>query len=469
MASNIIPLRGSTRTGVTGRRSPAGQQFSPSDKSPRRRRSDVRRRPEPLAWLLLAGAICLVMALAGCGSGASNAATDPPPPASSPTAPSNGAGTGSGSTAPLPDCPTTPGSNTSIATCQNCPAADVSGSFCVVPTAPPVQCPQGDTGTPPNCVAPPVCAAPDTLQGGVCVAPPAAVATLTEAPATGAAGYVLTWSSVNATQCELGPSGTLAVVGLSGSETVDPTSATTYTLVCAGTGGNAELSVTVPGGSSSPQPPAPPTCTPPAVLINGTCQAPPTVGVSLSISPTSVVDSSLGCPDPAGDSCVATVTVTAASSVLGDAVVCYPAGSQQAINPAIGYSVGPFPAAQDGPQVITVNCTDEYDQTGTASITLDVMAPKGPTQPDTLTVAGSDPYTFTWSTTSTAGAGGCFVELAAESGAGPFASLTALQPGGTSQGSATTAWLSPMYGPYQATLYCSGAPDPGVPSVTVSP
>lgn len=396
-------------------------------------------------------------------SAGSSGSSTPPPPAQCPPGavgrPPNC--TGSSPPPPLPVCPV--GSTGLFATVCQCPSGDANGSTCVVP---PPQCPAGDTGTPPVCVAP---------------APPAATATLTLAPAAGMPGYTLTWASVNASGCSLGPSGGLTAVALEGSQTVAPAADTAYVLVCGGAGGNAELSVTVPG--SAPTCPAgdtgtypdctapPPTCPPPAVLIGGTCQAPPSVSVQLSIAPAAVVDDSLGCPDPAGDVCSAVVTLTAASSLAGDSLLCYPAGSQDALNPAIGYSVGPFPASQDGPQVVTVTCRDVYFSSATASVTLDVIPPSGPTQPDTLTAAANSDgsYTFTWATWSAQGAGGCSVMLSSSTGTGPYGSQTALEPGGTSQGSAVTAFLSPAYGPYTAVLYCSGAPDAGVPAVTVSP
>jgi hypothetical protein len=91
----------------------------------------------------------------------------------------------------------------------------------------------------------------------VTVVPPPTV-TLTANPATIAAGQTstLAWSSTDATTCTAsgGWSGTQAA---SGSQSVSPSSTTTYTLSCTGIGGTASHSATVTVSST----PAPPTVT----------------------------------------------------------------------------------------------------------------------------------------------------------------------------------------------------------------
>jgi hypothetical protein len=83
---------------------------------------------------------------------------------------------------------------------------------------------------------------------------------------------------------------------------------------------------------------------------------------------------------------------------------------------------------------------------------------------DTFNLAGSDPYTFTWSTSSVQGSGGCTVQVLNNSGVD-------LSPagGGGPSGAVTTGFLSPSGDPYTATLICSGSADKGVSSITVSP
>lgn len=428
---------------------------------------------------------CLI--LAGCGGGAtgstsaavaSNApgtgASDPPstptPPASSP---------------PLPVCPA--GATTPLTQCSQCPTADVSGSFCVIPSPSlpvcPVgstelyisvcQCPTGDangsTCSVPAPTPPPTC--PTGTEGTPpdCTPIPAPTMSLSADPTTVQSGgsSVLTWGSTGASGCygaagwpssdELAPSGYINTGPL--------TATASYSLTCSGDGGTATASVTITvqaaDCTSNCGNPPPPTCTPPDVLIGQTCEVPPTIGVSLGINPTTVVDSSRGCPDPAGNPCVAVLTITPTSSLQGDSILCYVNGSEQPVNWALGWSTSPYPAAQDGPQVISVACHDPYDGAAAASITLMVIPPSGPPA-DTFTgsLAGNV-ETVTW---ATYGTDGCYVEQFNTNGV-----EATLQPGGGTSGTATSGFLSPSYEPFQFVLYCGGVPDTNVPTITVSP
>lgn len=416
-------------------------------------------------WTVLALAIAalLVIILVGCGSGSSSNAS---------TASTSAASSSSSSSDTSAACPA--GVTPDFQGSCSCPAVDIgsNGVTCNVPN--PAESSGNQSSASANSSSyesasssPVVCPTGYSLVNGTCVAP-AVTESLSIAPAVGAPGYILTWSAVNATQCELGPPGALVLVATSGDQVADPSTSQTWTLVCSGTGGNADESVTVPGSSSSESSSSSSAtaCTAPSVLIGGICQAPPAVTVALTIDPTTVVDNSLGCPSPAGQPCLAVITATPSSSLGTDGFLCYvpPAVYSQGQTPAEPFTVGPYPPQQDGPQVITVDCTDSYNQTAMASVTLDIIPPSGPQQPDTFTVAGADPYTFTWTTTSTAGQGGCYVEVANDEGV-----VTTLSTGGTPNGSATTAFLSPSYDPWTATLYCSGSPDPGVPAITVTP
>lgn len=127
----------------------------------------------------------------------------------------------------------------------------------------------------------------------------------------------------------------------------------------------------------------------------------------------------------------------------------------------VGWIVGPFPS--DGPQVFAFSCGNPLsNQTATASITLTVIPPVRP-QPDTFTGSYSgNVETVTWATHSTQGAGGCSA-LQIDN----FGNQVTLSPGGTPAGGASTGFLSPSLAPFTFTLICSGAPDAGVPTITV--
>ena len=78
------------------------------------------------------------------------------------------------------------------------------------------------------------------------------------------------------------------------------------------------------------------------------------------------------------------------------------------LNPAIGWSTAPYPAAQDGSFVYTATCADEYGQSASASITLLIVAPLANPNVDTFTgVLNSGIFTATWQTYSQQGAGEC--------------------------------------------------------------
>jgi hypothetical protein len=413
--------------------------------------------------------VAVLILVAACGGGSAGSNTDP---SGIPTASS---------------VSTTPPASSPTPTTQSCPSGD-TGTYpdCVAPgpTAtptpppPPATLPACQVGTTPSaattCQCPPAYLNANT---GACIVPAPAVPPPTDPapamslsaspnPVTAGSASVLTWNSTGATTC-YGSAGwpTSDQLTPSGFVTAPPlTAPTSYTLICAGPGGTAEASVTVGVATPAPPPsgpPAPPTCALPDLPIGGgTCQAPPTVSLTLSIDPTTVADGSAGCPSPSGQACLATVTITSASTLTGDTVECYD-GSGGWINPASGYSVGPYVALQDGPQVITVSCRDVWSSAATASITLEVVAP-GPPPGDTFTgVYGGNFETLTWDSHST---DGCYVEQFNDQGVG-----VALIPGGGTSGSATSGFLSPSYEPYSFVLYCGGAPDTNVPSITVNP
>lgn len=183
--------------------------------------------------------------------------------------------------------------------------------------------------------------------------------------------------------------------------------------------------------------------------------------MSLAIAPTTVSNDSKGCPDPAGNSCLATITGWPPTSSLATDPIACTDQSSNILNYAIGWSTTPYPAAQDGPHVYSVTCTDGYTSSS-ASITLQVVPPG--VNPNVDTFAGAyagNIETLTW---QAYGVGACYVEQFSNAGV----ELT-LNPGGTSAGSAASGFLSPSAGPYTFTLYCDGVPDVKVPSITVSP
>jgi peptidoglycan-associated lipoprotein len=87
--------------------------------------------------------------------------------------------------------------------------------------------------------------------------PPAPTASLTATPSTITTGQsiVLDWSTTHATSVSIDGIG---AVNTSGTQTVNPTSTTTYHLVARGDGGSAEASTTVTVNAPPPPPPPPP-------------------------------------------------------------------------------------------------------------------------------------------------------------------------------------------------------------------
>ena len=301
----------------------------------------------------------------------------------------------------------------------------------------------------------------------LCVSGPPPTLSFTASPSTVAVnGFsTLTWASADATSCigtaGFPQAGTLTPYGFL--QTPDLSATTLYTLTCSNAGGNTTASVTITVGTSSPPGGPPPTaCTPPDVLIAGTCQPAPVISVALALDHPTVVDSSLGCPSPAGESCLASVTWSAVSSLTGDAFVCSYLGGE--LNPAIGLSVGPFPAAQDGLQIIGISCADVYGQIGTASAPLQIIPPSGPpTNQDTF--AGVDNggiETLTWHVLSTTA--GCEVHEFNTNGL-----ETVLSPAGITSGSASSGFMSPSYAPFTFVIECpGGTPNANVQTVTVT-
>ncbi len=391
---------------------------------------------------------CVVLAhTAGCHGGAASA---DPPPVSLQTG-SDPPPSGSGSPPQAPQCPN--GSSGPPPTCTT-PPPPTSPDPPV--TSPLPACPAGVTTLPPlNCT----CPAADVLLTGGCLVPapapppppPAPTMSLTDT-ANADGTYTLSWQSVGALECfgaagwptsdELTPSGFVTTPVL--------TVTTSYSLVCSGPGGSATASITISIGAPLPPPGSPPPAPPgPPVLFT----------IAITADPPALIDSS-GCPfDYNGVPCRTTLSIADNLGQESQDMCALNAGTLQA--GSLGWIVGPF--ASDGPVVENISCTDTFGQTATNAITLTVSPPFIP-PPDTFTVAGSDPYTFTWLTTSKAGAGGCSVEVFSSQGV-----QNTLSPGGTPAGSATSGFLSPSGSPWTATLYCSGAPDPGLPALTVSP
>lgn len=448
-----------------------------------------RRHPRALAAVLFVA--CLLAACNGGGRDAALAAvapvvpvaSAPTPPVTPPVAPTPPPQT----TCPVGETGTPPTCATlapPTATTQQCPQGT---------TLPPLacSCPPVDLGDDGSCISPlpPVATVPPCPVGtslnypGVCSCPPNDVHTFnctvpanTPAPTMSlsycpgvdytAAGNVCTspggtlepgdsaillWTSAGTTGC-YGAAGWPTSDLLSASGFVSTgvlTQAASYSLVCQGGGGNATASVTV--AVSTPTAPAPPGNPTPPIPT-------PTFAIVITADPPALVDSA-GCPsDYNGTPCLSTISLADSIGEASQDVCSMNNGTPQPGDH--GWIVGPF---GDGPQVLNFSCTNVFSQTATAAITLSVSPPFIPPV-DAFTVAGSDPYTFAWATTSAQGAGGCSVELFNSQGV-----ETTLSTGGTLAGSATSGFLSGAYSPWTATLYCSGAPDVGVPSLTVNP
>lgn len=435
----------------------------------RRIRKPVAPRSRP-AWRILGGCLiaCLMLAACGGGSGSADpaptpptsvASSPPPPPTSLPTGPGEFSAQCSsiGATGTFPSCicPSglqyVGGSTTAIGQCVVVPPAPPYGT----PTPPPTtQCPPGDLP-----------------QNGVCVTPPPPAMLLQASASTITAGQAatLTWSSTNASGC-IGASNWPPPTQLqpSGSINVTPTATEVYTLVCDGVGGNAEQSVQIVV-VTAPVPPVDPCTIAQEAVCNPT--TPPVLTETLSLSSPTVVDDSAGCPDPMGNPCVSSVSIQVSSTFPGDntsgSILCYvpPATVAQYLTSAP--QMGPYPAAQDGPQVMTVACSDPYGATSSASVTLNVVPPSVPPPPTFACVLNSGAVNCTWWTPDTGP--GCAVELYS-GGSGPYAAGVALTPNGTTSGTASSAALSSAYDPYTAVLQCPiGTPLVGVPNIVFSP
>lgn len=419
------------------------------------------------AWRTLGGLAIACLMLAACGGGSAGGVSDVAPSSpvgtsTGPTCDASGNCTGAsgapvcpnGSSGPPPTCTATPPPTLAacpvgntilfISTCS-CPDGDVNGSSCFVPQPPPAAPP------------PPVTVAP--------------TASLAAAPASVDPGgnSVLTWSSTGATLCQ-GAAGwpSSGQLSIGGFVNTGPLTATTsYSIVCGGAGGNTTASVTVVVGENPAPPPGGP-CSPPGASTPAEVCNPPagTVTVQLTLSPTTVVDNANGCPDPAGNSCVATVGIAATSSIANDPVLCYvPPNSPAQYLTTSSFEVGPYAPASDGPQVVTVACYDEFTATASASVTLTVTPPAAPVPPVFNGVSNGDgTWSFTWSTPQTGA--GCYVEEF--SNGGPWSAGVALTPGGTTSGTAASPPMLPSYSPYTFVLTCGGVALPGVTNITVT-
>jgi OmpA-OmpF porin, OOP family len=119
----------------------------------------------------------------------------------------------------------------------------------------------------PAAVEPPPAPVPEPVPMPVPV-PPAPSDNLTVAPSSITKGQsaTLTWSSTNATNCEIQPE--IGAVQPQGSMTITPTENAAYTLTCSGAGGTAKsaanLSVIIP----PPPAPAPKLCSPTVIDIH---------------------------------------------------------------------------------------------------------------------------------------------------------------------------------------------------------
>ena len=316
-----------------------------------------------------------------------------------------------------------------------CPDGDVTVNLvCYAP------CPVNDTGSPPNCLPPPTCPVGQYYGGSLagCLPIPQC-ANGAPAPAVGAIANCVCTSpnSVAAGLC------------------VYPTS------------------VTCPAGQYYGGPavgclPAPPgMCPSEEIWDNGAC-ATPVLSASLTASPSSVYDDRQSVPDlncTAPGTCT-TLYASATSSIEGDDTYCEDSNNNLLTAP---WSAGPFSAEQDGQIIFTVNCHDSAGLTATASATLTISAP--PVVPPDLfscTLSSDGSVTCSWQAQTNSAA--CYVEVNAQNG-GPYGAGVQLSGGGY-EGTASTGYLSPSYGPYALTLNCGGSLDAntsGANPITVSP
>jgi hypothetical protein len=460
--------------------------------------------------VILYAAIALMLWLTGCSGGGSGAAqvvhSDPPPTTTQsdpPPAPLTCAQQGYGGTsypncscpnvwqtytgatatkpgactgtappvAPLPACPAAATTPLYITTCT-CPPDARDGSSCVM-TAP-VFCPVGIVAAPLWCTCP---TADLNATDGSCNTPPPAVLpppptmslTASPNPVTAQGGNtLLTWSSSSTVSClgaagwpvagQIAPSGEVTSASL--------TQTTKFTIVCSGAGGNTSQAVTVVY-----TPVSNPTCTPPDVLVNNTCQPPAAAfTITITATPQTVVDGT-GCNGYNQIPCQSLLTVTDSYGAQAQDA-CTLVDSTGATVPGTvtaGWTVGPFSA--DSTVVYTMTCTGPASiSSPTASNTVSLTVnPPTVQQPDQFngTENADGTFTFTWQTYSQQGAGGCGVMESDAAG-----NTTPLQPAGTpscvapscSAHSSAQFSSSPNANPYTFTLQCpqGGAPDAGV-------
>lgn len=377
-----------------------------------------------LLWIVIALAVALLVA---CGGGSVPSSINVSvSSASSSVSSSSATYSTTSATPPTQSCPV--GVTQNYAPVCVCASQYVNGSTCTVP---PQQSSSSSSYSPPPTMS--LSAEPDGVMPGA---------------------YQLIWTSSNVQEC-VGASGfpVSGVLPANGQvDTLVLTVTTSYVLTCSGPGGDAQASVTiyVHGGSSSSSS---------SQSQSSSSSSAPTFTITLAATPPAIVTSD-ACPtDANGTPCKGFIVVTDSIGDESETACSMNGGAQQFANAA--WLVGPY--ATTGPVVFAFSCTDRFGDVATGSITVNVIVPYFP-PPDTFSVAGSNPYVFTWNTSSADGQGGCSVELVNINGV-----ETTLVPGGTPSGSASTATLSPAYSPYSATLWCSGVPDPGVPSIGVSP
>ncbi|MGH8338460.1 MAG: hypothetical protein ACRETL_16910, partial [Gammaproteobacteria bacterium] len=331
----------------------------------------------------------------------------------------NTAGTCVGSPPPAA-CPT--GQSLTGYGAQCCPTGDTgNGTACYAP--PPATCPSDTYGTYPACQPIPACSA---VVGAYWGGPAAGC----ECPA----GRPGTYPTCAPAPCPAGDTGTPP-------NCVPPPAC------------NA-----VPGGYFGGT-----ACECPAGMVGNYPQCIDQSSVTLTLSgpsldPETVEDNGPGA-SPAAQSAVLTWAIS--SNVPGDVPLCYvDGGNVPAQSPT---SVGGYSALQDGPQIVTVDCVDEWNVRVSGSVTLTVVPPPA-APPDQFTdFANPDgTNTLNWYTYSVAG---CYVF---ESDSRGVIVNQQLAGGGGTSGSATTSVLFPGDS-YTFTLECGGAPDPSVSSITVSP
>lgn len=297
--------------------------------------------------------------------------------------------------APLPACRA--GDSEPLSQCGGCPAAYISGSFCNYPAQMPpgsatlcpageslvgqgICCPTGDalssTGT---CVAPAPIVCPVDTYGTppTCTPIPqcsAVVGGYWGGPAVGCvcpAGQTGTYPACKAPACPAGDTGTYP-------NCVPPPACDA--LPGAYWGGNACV---CPAGTVGQYPQC---IAQTAIAFN----------VSANLDPTTVTDTGPG-SSPSGTAAVFSWSVT--SNVPGDSWTCQSSatGTSLVSSPI---SVSGYSALQDGPQTVSVTCTDAWNAHATTSVQLNVVPPPQ-APPDQFTCfanGNSGTVTCTWVT-----------------------------------------------------------------------